>query len=289
MAHEFELMDPAASVNAKQRELWNAQTADYWVRHKSALDKLLQPLTDLLLEAADLSGSEQVADIGCGTGATALQMASALDDDGHVIGIDISRKLIQTAVRAAEEAGIKNVSFIEADAARFKFDKAQDLLISRCGVMFFGDLIKAFSDLRNGLQPGGRLLLAVWCAPEANEWYQFPMQCVEAFSETRDSPDYDAPGAFTLAKEARVRDLLDTAGFTDINLASHRPTLFVGSTVDEAAELFMAMNSIRTLLHEADDALEERVLQHMLEGLKDYQQDAGVYMKSACWLISAKP
>ena len=282
-------MDPAASVNAKQRELWNAQTADYWVRHKSALDKLLQPLTDLLLEAADLSGSEQVADIGCGTGATALQMASALDDGGHVIGIDISRKLIHTAVRAAEQAGIKNVSFIEADAARFKFDKAQDLLISRCGVMFFGDLIKAFSDLRKGLQPGGRLLLAVWCAPEANEWYQFPMECVEAFSETRDSPDYDAPGAFTLAKEARVRDLLDTAGFTDINLASHHPTLFVGSTVDEAAELFMAMNSIRTLLHEADDALEERVRQQMLEGLKDYQQDAGVYMKSACWLISAKP
>ena len=282
-------MDPAASVNAKQHELWNTQTADYWVRHKSALDNLLQPLTDLLLEAADLSGSEQVADIGCGTGATALQIASALDDSGHVIGIDISKKLIQSAVCTAEEAGIKNVSFIEADAARFEFDKAQDLLISRCGVMFFGDLIKAFSRLRKGLKPGGRLLLAVWCAPEENEWYQFPMQCVEAFSETHNSPDYDAPGAFTLAKEARVRDILNTAGFTDINLVSHQPTLLVGSTVSKSAELFMAMNSIRTLLHEADDALKERVLQHMLEGLKSYQQDAGVYMKSACWLISAKP
>ena len=282
-------MDPAASVNAKQRELWNTQTADYWIRQKSALDKLLQPLTDLLLEAANLAGSEQVADIGCGTGATALQIASALDDGGHVIGIDISRKLIHSAVRAAEEAGINNVAFIEADAARFEFDKAQDLLVSRCGVMFFGDLVKAFSRLRKGLQPGGRLLLAVWCSPEANEWYQFPMQCVEAFSETRDSPDYDAPGAFTLAKEARVRDLLDTAGFKDIKLASHHPTLFVGSTVDEAAELFMAMNSIQTLLHGAEDALQERVLQHMQEGLKSYQQDAGVYMKSACWLISAKP
>ena len=282
-------MDPATSVNAKQRELWNTQTADYWIRQKSALDKLLQPLTDLLLEAANLAGSEQVADIGCGTGATALQIASALDDGGHVIGIDISRKLIHSAVRAAEEAGINNVAFIEADAARFEFDKAQDLLVSRCGVMFFGDLVRAFSRLRKGLQPGGRLLLAVWCSPEANEWYQFPMQCVEAFSETRDSPDYDAPGAFTLAKEARVRDLLDTAGFKDIKLASHPPTLFVGSTVDEAAELFMAMNSIRTLLHGAEDALQERVLQHMQEGLESYQQDAGVYMKSACWLISAKP
>ena len=131
-------MNDAATINTEQHELWNAQTADYWVRHKSALDKLLQPLTDLLLEAADLSGSEQVADIGCGTGATALQIASALDDGGHVIGIDISKQLIHSAVRAAEKTGIQNVSFIEADAARFAFDKPQDLLISRCGVMFFG-------------------------------------------------------------------------------------------------------------------------------------------------------
>ena len=282
-------MKPAASINAEQRELWNAQTADYWVRQKSALDKLLQPLTDLLLGAADLSGSKQIADIGCGTGATALQIASALDDTGHVIGIDISKKLIHSAVRAAKKTGIKNVSFIEADAARFEFDEAQDLLISRCGVMFFGDLVKAFSHLCKGLQPDGRLLLAVWSAPEKNEWYQFPMRCVEAFSDTHNSPDYDAPGAFTLAKEARVRDILNSAGFTDVSLVSHQPTLLVGNTVSEAAELFMAMNSIQTLLHGADDALNERVLQHMLEGLKDYQQDAGVYMKSACWLVSAKP
>ena len=115
------------------------------------------------------------------------------------------------------------------------------------------------------------------------------MQCVEAFTEIRPSPDYDAPGAFTLAKESRVRDILNTAGFTDIDVVAHKPNLFVGGTVSEAAELFMAMNSIQTLLREADDTLEERVLQHMCEGLRDYQQDMGVYMKSACWLISAKP
>ena len=56
-------MNDAATINTEQHELWNAQTADYWVRHKPALDKLLQPLTDLLLEAADLSGSEQVVDL----------------------------------------------------------------------------------------------------------------------------------------------------------------------------------------------------------------------------------
>ena len=70
------MVDDPDSIDAEQRELWNAQIADYWVGQKSALDGLLAPLTDLLIDAASLSGSEQVADIGCGTGATALRFAS---------------------------------------------------------------------------------------------------------------------------------------------------------------------------------------------------------------------
>ena len=50
------------------------------------------PLTDLLIDAADLSGSERVGDIGCGTGATALQFAPKVGLTGHVTGIDISKK-----------------------------------------------------------------------------------------------------------------------------------------------------------------------------------------------------
>ena len=234
MQASMRIMKPAASINAEQRELWNAQTADYWVRHKSALDKLLQPLTDLLLEAADLSGSEQVADIGCGTGATTLQIASALDDGGHVIGIDISKQLIHSAVRTAEKTGVKNVSFIEADAARFAFDKAQDLLIALRSHVFWRPHQSLFPLAQNSSARRSAVIGSLVRAEE-NEWYQFPMQSVEAFSDTHSAPDYDAPGAFTLAKKARVRDILNTAGFTDINLASHQPTLLVGSTVSEAA------------------------------------------------------
>ena len=133
--------DNAASIDTEQHELWNTQTADYWVGHKSALDRLLGPLTDLLIEAADLSGAEQGADIGCGTGATALRFASEVGATGHVTGVDISQKLIAGALSAAKSAGVANVTFIEADAARFVFGEPQDLMVSRCGVMFFLSLI----------------------------------------------------------------------------------------------------------------------------------------------------
>jgi len=281
-------MDNAVSIDAEQRELWNTQTADYWVGHKSALDELLKPLTDLLVQAADLSGAEQVADIGCGTGATTLEFASKVGADGHITGIDVSHKLIASALSAAQSAGIANVTFIKADAARYAFSEPQDLMVSRCGVMFFGDLVGAFSNLCKGLCPGGRLLLAVWCLPEENEWYQFPMRCVERFSGVNPDHDYDAPGAFTLARESRVRDILASAGFRDIHLALYRPNLLVGGTVAAAARLFMAMHSIQKLLRGTNGVSKEQVRQHMLDGLKDYEQTDGVYMNGACWLISAR-
>ena len=281
-------MDNAVSIDAEQRELWNTQTADYWVGHKSALDELLKPLTDLLVQAANLSGAEQVADIGCGTGATTLKFASKVGADGHITGIDVSHKLIASALSAAQSAGVANVTFIEADAARYAFSEPQDLVVSRCGVMFFGDLVGAFSNLRKGLCPGGRLLLAVWCLPEENEWYQFPMRCVERFSGVNPDHDYDAPGAFTLARESRVRDILASAGFRDIHLALYRPNLLVGGTVAAAARLFMAMHSIQKLLRGTNGVSKEQVRQHMLDGLKDYEQTDGVYMNGACWLISAR-
>ena len=155
------MVNDSASINVEQRELWNTQTADYWVGQKSALDELLAPLTDLLIDAANLSGSERVGDIGCGTGATALRFASKMGLTGHVTGIDISKKLIGSAISAAQSAGVSNVTFIEADAGRFVFDTPQDLMTSRCGVMFFGDLVGAFSNLRKGLRSGGQMLLAV--------------------------------------------------------------------------------------------------------------------------------
>ena len=281
-------MDNAVSIDAEQRELWNTQTADYWVGHKSALDELLKPLTDLLVQAADLSGAEQVADIGCGTGATTLEFASKVGADGHITGIDVSHKLIADALSAAQSAGVANVTFIKADAARYAFSEPQDLMVSRCGVMFFGDLVGAFSNLCKGLCPGGRLLLAVWCLPEENERYQFPMRCVERFSGVNPDHDYDAPGAFTLARESRVRDILASAGFRDIHLALYRPNLLVGGTVAAAARLFMAMHSIQKLLRGTYGVSKEQVRQHMLDGLKDYEQTDGVYMNGACWLISAR-
>ena len=75
-------MDNAALINTEEHKYWNSDSADYWVTQKQALDQLLEPWARLLLDSAELSGGEQIADIGCGTGATTLKFAAPVGTRG---------------------------------------------------------------------------------------------------------------------------------------------------------------------------------------------------------------
>ena len=177
--------------------------------------------------------------------------------------------------------------FVEADAAEYRFPCPQDLMISRCGVMFFGDLVASFSNLRSGLARTGRILLVVWRAPEQNEWYQFPVRCAAAFSDQQPEHDPDVPGAFTLADPSKVKHILESAGFRNIQLRAVTEKLCVGQTVKSAADMFMAMGTIRNLLDHADAELLDKVKRHMIQSLEAYRQESGVYMNGTCWLVHA--
>ncbi|MCK4417268.1 MAG: class I SAM-dependent methyltransferase [Candidatus Latescibacteria bacterium] len=59
-----------------------------------------------LIQMAELTGDEQVLDIGCGTGTLDLILAKFLND-GYVWGIDISRKMIKQARRKVQRSGCK--------------------------------------------------------------------------------------------------------------------------------------------------------------------------------------
>ena len=153
--------------------------------------------------------------------------------------------------------------------------------------MFFGDMVAAFSNLRSGLVEKGQILLVVWRAPEQNEWYQFPVRCAKTFSDQQSEHDPDAPGAFTLADPSKVEHILVSAGFRNIRLRAVTEKLCVGQTVKSAADMFMAMGTIRNLLDSADTELLEKVKHHMIQGLEAYRHESGVYMNGTCWLVYA--
>jgi SAM-dependent methyltransferase len=81
--------------------------------------------------------------------------------------------------------------------------------------MFAVDQGAAAREIRRVLRPGGRVALAVWDRPDLNPWATIPTRALVELGHA-EPPDPTAPGMFALADSDRLRDLLDSAGLTEV-------------------------------------------------------------------------
>ena len=101
-------------------------------------------------------------DVGCGAGAVSRALAERVGSSGHVLGVDVSRPMLEQARSSHGDVG-GVIEWREADAGSFHFAPGEfDLLVSRFGVMFFAEPVAAFRNMRHGLRQGGRLAMLCW-------------------------------------------------------------------------------------------------------------------------------
>jgi SAM-dependent methyltransferase len=70
---------------------------------------------------------------------------------------------------------------------------------------------------RRALRPGGRLVAAVWAAPDRNPWVAVPMGVLMRRLGVEPPPP-GAPGIFALADPARLQGVVESAGFREVHL-----------------------------------------------------------------------
>ena len=117
-------------------------------------------LTSRLICALEAHHGQTLADIACGPGASALQLAR--ETDCEVIGIDLSPQNVADAWRSAAEAGVTHrVSFIRGDAESLPLaDASIDGALCECALCTFPDKAAAAAELARVLRPGARLALS---------------------------------------------------------------------------------------------------------------------------------
>lgn len=117
-----------------------------------------------LVQAARLTGSDKVLDMGCGAGHTALAVAPKA---AHVTAVDVTPEMLAVAEGLARERGLANVSFRLADVASLPFGNASfDVVTSRYSAHHYPDPARALAEAARVLRPGGRFLLVDTVAPE---------------------------------------------------------------------------------------------------------------------------
>jgi SAM-dependent methyltransferase len=190
-----------------------------------------------LLSAARLGPGDAVLDVGCGTGASTLAVADRVAE-GSVVGVDISRPLLERARIRAATAEIANVSFLLADAQTHRFPAGGvDILVSRLGMMFFEDPVAAFRNLGRALRPGGRIAFVAWAGVKDNPWFHVPRDAAVSRLGAAPSADPSAPGPLAFQDAGRVAGLMAAAGLRDVRAEQVRIMLTPPGGVGGAARV----------------------------------------------------
>jgi SAM-dependent methyltransferase len=276
-----------APGNEPQAELW-LNAGPIWTALQDQLDAQVAQHGVAALEVAAAQPGERVLDVGCGTGTTAVQLATAVAPGGSVEGLDISPSMTASAQQRANTAGVANASFTVADAQAHNFEAgAYDLIFSRFGVMFFADPVAAFANLRSALRPGGRLVFSCWQGAAENPWVSKPIEATLKHIDLPIGSDPTAPGPLSLSDPERVRSILDAAGYTDTTLQDVRLPVRLGESIEAAAEFLYTLNPATDGLADRDPQLAQNIRDSIGEVLAEHLGPAGVETPSATWVVSA--
>jgi ubiquinone/menaquinone biosynthesis C-methylase UbiE len=281
-------MSDAASVATQQRAFWNSEATRRWVTEQARIDRLFTQVTEAALTAAAPKPGESVLDIGCGTGTTLLLLAEAVGPEGQVLGVDISAQMLGLARQRIEAAGVTQARVVLDDAATHDFPAGGfDLVFTRFGVMFFADPVAAFRNIRRAMKPGGRLALTVFRPGADNPWATASIAAIRHLVTPPAQPGPEEPGQFAWGDPARVRRILDAAGFREIALTAADLDFTVGADAAGAAEFATFIGQGARLLQGLPDAT-LRAARAAFEGFfKAYEGPDGVSMRGGLWLISA--
>lgn len=278
-------------TNQEQIRYWNEESGPKWVRNQQRLDAQIEPLGLAALHRANIQLGEQVLDVGCGCGQTALELANRVGPNGAVVGLDISQPMLARARERQQELKLTNLAFICADAQTHAFERNQfDLIFSRFGVMFFDDPVAAFRNLRGALRATGRLCFVCWQELAKNDWARVPLKAALQHVPPPPPPVPHAPGPFAFADPDRLRHILTTAGFSDINLETHQTAISVGgaTTVEEAADFSLEIGPVGTLLRTAGTDTRARVAASIRDALRPYAGPNGVRLTGTTWIVCAR-
>ena len=279
----------AAGPNAEQIEYWNGEAGTKWTDFNPQLDRMLAPLSAVVIDRAAPASGERVLDVGCGCGATTVELARRVAPGGAVTGVDVSTPMLAMARQRAADEGLA-VTLLNADAETHALPGgAFDLAFSRFGVMFFNDPGAAFANIVRALRPGGRLTFVCWRAVTLNPWVSVPLEAVRPLVPDFEPPQPGAPGPFAFAEAERVEGILTAAGFGAVTLEPHQSAMGVGEgDLDACVQSILKLGPVSRLLREAGDQTIAAAARAVREAVAPYHTGETLEMDSAVWIVGAR-
>jgi len=235
-----------------------------------------------VLECAALSPGDRVLDVACGTGLVTFEAARAVGRDGHALGIDVSRRMVELSAQRAQRLQAANCSFAAMDAEMLALpDGGFDAVLCALGLMYLPEPERALREMRRVLRPEGHLAIAVWGERSRCGWSElFPIVHAEIASEV-------CPLFFQLGQPGTLARACVDAGFEVARQWRIATTLNFASAQDACDAAFLGGPVALAWSRFTEDA-RARARSRYLDAIKRWRNGGGYAVPAEFAVVAAR-
>src|SRR5918995_4869518 len=200
-----------------QRQQWN-KGAEGWRKRSDFIDTATGHVSKRMVKLAGVEPGSRVLDVAAGYGEPSLTAAAVAGAEGKVVATDISPEMLAYGRERAAAADLKNVEFVESDAASLDFPpESFDAALSRFGIIFEPEAEAAAARVRGFLVPGSRMAISSWGPPDRTPFLGVPMRTAMQLLDVPPPPP-GTPGPLSRPTEEAIGGLLSGGGFSDVEV-----------------------------------------------------------------------
>jgi ubiquinone/menaquinone biosynthesis C-methylase UbiE len=218
------------------------------------------------IEQLQLQPGQQVLDVCCGTGASAIPAAHQVGAHGSVLGADLAASLLDLARQKSQQQGLHNIEFRGGDFTSLGLpSESFDAIVCVFGIFFVPDMAGAVAELWRMLRPGGKLAITSWgqrVFEPANQTFWDSIQ-----SERPDLYKQFTPW-YRIGEPASLQALLAAGGATNITVVAEVDQHAI-ATPEDWWTMVMG-GGIRGTVDQLDDETRARVQSANLEFLRTH-------------------
>jgi phosphoethanolamine N-methyltransferase len=195
-------------------------------------------------ELLDIQKDQVALDICCGIGGGAFYISKTYG--ARVLGVDLSRNMLNIAEERKKEQNVENVTFQHADVTTVEFDsECFDIIYCRDSILHIKDKLTLFKNCLKWLKPGGKLLITDYCSKEG-EWSQ-------------EYAEYVVSRGYYIVSVTEYAKLLEEAGFIHVQ-GLDKTDLFMDILKEELESILRRKEEF------CEDGLSETNYQYIVEG-----------------------
>ena len=177
---------------------------------------------DRLIMRLNPAPGTKILDVATGTGVVALAAVQAVGEKGRVIAIDLAETMLDRLQEKIDKFGIRNIDLHVMDAAALEFRRDYfDYVVCSFGIFFLPDMTAGLKEWVRVTKPGGRIMFTAFGKQAFQPMMDLFIRRLEQYGIRPPDPARPFAG-MRLADPARCRELLDTAGLVDIEVATEQ-------------------------------------------------------------------